>query len=79
MATWQKSPYFQDGEGSQSTATITGGLPSPVSVTNEAQTALPEISTVPLDVGKGDERQSTMHGFNPGKRKVLLNHSILTL
>lgn len=75
MATWQKSPYFQDGEGSKLTTTVAGGLPSPVSVLSEAQVNLLEISPLPLHAGRGDEHQSTI--LNPGKRKVALTHSIL--
>ena len=75
MATWHKSPYFQDGKGSKLTTTVPDGLPSPVSILSEAQTNLQEISPVPLHAGKGDEHQSTV--LNPGKRKVSLTHSIL--
>jgi len=79
MATWHKSPHFQDGEESKSTAMIATGLHSPGSVMSEAQATFQEIGPVALNVGKGDGRQSTMQEFNPGKRKVLLTHSILTL
>ena len=79
MTTSDKSPYFQEWEGSDSTTTIAGGLPSPVSVLSEAQTTLQEISPIAPHVTKGDERQSTLHEVNLGKRKVSFTHSILIL
>ena len=75
MSTWHTSPYFQDGGLTHSTSTFADGLTSPVSVTKGLQTGLHETGVGRFNVGKEDERQSSLHEFFSGKRKVVLTSS----